>query len=66
MRRGTHQVSVRLHADDDTVWAVDGEPVGSTADITVSDPGPTGTESAKARTKVKTTATATSGPGAHK
>ncbi|MFI1210956.1 nuclear transport factor 2 family protein [Streptomyces sp. NPDC020802] len=39
--RGTHQVTVRLHADDDTVWAVDGEPVGSTADITVSDPGPT-------------------------
>ncbi|MFI1439987.1 hypothetical protein [Streptomyces fructofermentans] len=38
--RGTHQVTVRLHADDDTVWAVDGEPVGSTADITVSDPGP--------------------------
>ncbi|MEU9184509.1 nuclear transport factor 2 family protein [Streptomyces sp. NPDC048484] len=39
--RGTHQVTVRLHADDDTVWAVDGKPVGSTADITVSDPGPT-------------------------
>ncbi|MFH8466847.1 hypothetical protein [Streptomyces sp. NPDC017991] len=39
--RGTHQVTVRLHADDDTVWAVDGEPVASTADITVSDPGPT-------------------------
>ncbi|WP_328497326.1 hypothetical protein [Streptomyces sp. NBC_00414] len=38
--RGTHQVTVRLHADDDTVWAVDGEPVASTADITVSDPGP--------------------------
>ncbi|MFI6281052.1 hypothetical protein [Streptomyces sp. NPDC050988] len=56
--RGTHQVSVRLHADDDTVWAVDGEPVGSTADITVSDPGPTGTESA--------TASATNGQGTHK
>lgn len=41
--RGTHQVTVRLHADDDTVWAVDGEPVASTADITVSDPGPTPT-----------------------
>jgi len=38
--RGTHQVTVRLHADDDTVWAVDGEPVGSTADITVSGPNP--------------------------
>ncbi|WP_151479516.1 hypothetical protein [Streptomyces albicerus] len=44
--RGTHQVTVRLHADDDTVWAVDGEPVGSSADITVSEPGPTSTESA--------------------
>ena len=42
VRRGTHQVAVRLHADDDTVWAVDGEPVGSTADITVSGPGPGG------------------------
>ncbi|MFD6288502.1 hypothetical protein [Streptomyces sp. NPDC060205] len=39
--RGTHQVTVRLHADDDTVWAVDGKPVAGTADITVSDPGPT-------------------------
>ncbi|MGP4045671.1 nuclear transport factor 2 family protein [Streptomyces sp. 2A115] len=43
--RGTHQVTVRLHADDDTVWAVDGEPVGSSADITVSKPGPSPTES---------------------
>ncbi|MGW3419816.1 hypothetical protein [Streptomyces phaeochromogenes] len=66
--RGTHQVSVRLHADDDTVWAVDGEPVGSAADITVSDPGPTGTESAKAKATMAATATAaaTSGPGARK
>ncbi|MFE1801657.1 hypothetical protein ACFW9L_36615 [Streptomyces sp. NPDC059517] len=38
--RGTHQVTVRLHADDDTVWAVDGEPVAGTADITVSNPAP--------------------------
>ncbi|WP_413756481.1 hypothetical protein [Streptomyces sp. MMBL 11-3] len=38
---GTHQVTVRLHADDGTVWAVDGEPVAGTADITVSDPVPT-------------------------
>ncbi|MFE9645672.1 hypothetical protein ACFYO0_16515 [Streptomyces sp. NPDC006365] len=38
--RGTHKITVRLHADDDTVWAVDGEPVESTADITVSDPVP--------------------------
>lgn len=41
--RGTHKITVRLHADDDTVWAVDGEPVESTADITVSDPGPSPT-----------------------
>ncbi|CAL9400904.1 hypothetical protein SUDANB140_01452 [Streptomyces sp. enrichment culture] len=40
--RGTHQVTVRLYADDDTVWAVDGEPVESTADITASDAEPTG------------------------
>ncbi|MFD4262450.1 hypothetical protein ACFWR9_33720 [Streptomyces sp. NPDC058534] len=39
--RGTHQVTVRLYADDDTVWAVDGEPVESTADITASDTEPT-------------------------
>jgi hypothetical protein len=38
--RGTHQVTARLYADDGTVWAVDGEPVESTADITVSRPGP--------------------------
>lgn len=40
--RGTHHVTARLHADDGSVWAVDGEPVESTADITVSDrePGP--------------------------
>ncbi|MER6163803.1 hypothetical protein [Streptomyces violaceorubidus] len=40
--RGTHQVTVRLYADDDTVWAVDGKPVESTADITASDAEPTG------------------------
>ncbi|MEW2451454.1 hypothetical protein AB0896_28500 [Streptomyces parvulus] len=39
--RGTHQVTVRLYADDDTVWAVDGEPVESTADITASEAEPT-------------------------
>lgn len=33
---GTHQVTARLHADDDTVWAVSGRPVQSTADITAS------------------------------
>ncbi|NGO14678.1 hypothetical protein G5C60_45595 [Streptomyces sp. HC44] len=44
--RGTHQVTARLYADDDTVWAVDGEPVQSTADITVSEPGPASTTTA--------------------
>ncbi|MFI2201087.1 hypothetical protein ACH47Z_09985 [Streptomyces sp. NPDC020192] len=38
---GTHHVTARLYADDGTVWAVHGTPVQSTADITVSDPGPT-------------------------
>ncbi|MEV8428158.1 hypothetical protein [Streptomyces chartreusis] len=35
--RGTHQVTVRLYADDGTVWAVDGDPVQSTADVTASE-----------------------------
>ncbi len=35
---GTHQVTARLYADDGTVWAVDGKPVESTADITASEP----------------------------
>jgi len=34
---GTHHVTARLYADDDTVWAAHGKPVQSTADITVSD-----------------------------
>ncbi|MEW2495706.1 hypothetical protein AB0942_19580 [Streptomyces nodosus] len=46
--RGTHQLTARLHADDRTVWAVQGKPVESTADITASaaegtaNPGGTG------------------------
>ncbi|GAA4782859.1 hypothetical protein [Streptomyces ziwulingensis] len=36
--RGTHHVTARLYADDGTVWAVDGRPVQSTADITASEP----------------------------
>ncbi|MEU9556622.1 hypothetical protein [Streptomyces fumanus] len=36
--RGTHHVTAQLGADDGTVWAVDGEPVRSTADITASGP----------------------------
>ena len=35
--RGTHHVTARLYADDDTVWAVNGKPVESTADITASE-----------------------------
>ncbi|MFJ9864819.1 hypothetical protein [Streptomyces sp. NPDC101165] len=33
---GTHHVTARLYADDGTVWAVHGEPVQTTADITAS------------------------------
>lgn len=42
---GTHQLTARLYADDGTVWAVDGEPVESTADITASDPASTTSDS---------------------
>ncbi|NEB77186.1 hypothetical protein G3I40_18460 [Streptomyces sp. SID14478] len=34
--RGTHHLTVRLYADDHTVWAVDGKPVEATADLTAS------------------------------
>ncbi|MYW69682.1 hypothetical protein GTY65_37305 [Streptomyces sp. SID8379] len=34
--RGTHKVTARLYADDHTVWAVEGEPVEATADLTAS------------------------------
>ncbi|MEV1022657.1 hypothetical protein [Streptomyces sp. NPDC050264] len=34
--RGTHHVTARLYADDHTVWAVDGEPLEATADLTAS------------------------------
>ncbi|MFH8499240.1 hypothetical protein [Streptomyces coeruleorubidus] len=59
--RGTHQVTVRLYADDGTVWAVDGAPVESTADITASEPGPEPdpTPSADARRQARTHATQT-------
>jgi hypothetical protein len=36
--QGTHKVTARLYADDGTVWAVDGTPVESTADVTASKP----------------------------
>ncbi|MFE3852196.1 hypothetical protein ACFXPN_13745 [Streptomyces griseorubiginosus] len=38
--QGTHKVTARLYADDGTVWAVDGDPVESTADVTASEPQP--------------------------
>ncbi|MCQ9133665.1 MULTISPECIES: hypothetical protein [Streptomyces] len=37
---GTHEVTVRLYADDATVWAVEGRPVEATADVTASEPSP--------------------------
>ncbi|WP_128375541.1 hypothetical protein [Streptomyces cavernae] len=40
LSRGTHQLTVRLYADDGTVWAVNGEPVESTADVTASEDEP--------------------------
>ncbi|MFF5481167.1 hypothetical protein ACFY5C_28120 [Streptomyces sp. NPDC012935] len=58
--RGTHQVTVRLYADDGTVWAVDDDPVESTADITASEaeatptPAPASTASAAALSKPAT------------
>ncbi|MGV9455715.1 hypothetical protein [Streptomyces sp. NPDC003635] len=39
--RGTHHVTARLYADDGTVWAADGEPIESTADLTASAADPT-------------------------
>ncbi|MEV7388930.1 MULTISPECIES: hypothetical protein [unclassified Streptomyces] len=34
--QGTHHITARLYADDGTVWAVQGKPVESTADVTAS------------------------------
>lgn len=39
LSRGTHQLTARLYADDGTVWALHGEPIESTADLTASEPG---------------------------
>jgi hypothetical protein len=52
--RGTHRVTARLHADDGTVWAVDGTPVESAADITASEPGPGATPGADDRRQART------------
>ncbi|MFE7899843.1 hypothetical protein ACFU3E_20410 [Streptomyces sp. NPDC057424] len=61
--RGTHRVTARLYADDGTVWAVDGEPVESTADITASEPGPGVTPDASSRRKARTQGADTGGRG---
>ncbi|MFF7665183.1 hypothetical protein, partial [Streptomyces canus] len=45
--QGTHTVTARLYADDGTVWAVDGAPVESTADVTASEPQPTGSDASE-------------------
>lgn len=42
---GTHEVTVRLYADDATVWAVEGKPVEATADVTASEQSPAGSPS---------------------
>ncbi|MFJ9149700.1 hypothetical protein ACIRP7_16800 [Streptomyces sp. NPDC102270] len=47
--QGTHKVTARLYADDGTVWAVDGTPVESTADVTASKPESTGSGGSGAR-----------------
>ncbi|MFI5804201.1 hypothetical protein [Streptomyces sp. NPDC051561] len=38
-RKGTGTLTVRLHADDHTVWAVRGKPVQGTAPLTTAGPG---------------------------
>lgn len=62
--RGTHRVTARLYADDATVWAVDGKPVESTADVTSSGPGTGGvTPDAASRRKARTQGTDLGGRG---
>ncbi|NUP23215.1 MAG: hypothetical protein HOZ81_45600 [Streptomyces sp.] len=65
--RGTHQVTVRLYADDGTVWAVDGKPVENTAAITASQEEatatPTGTPKPAATPKATPSPAALSAPG---
>jgi hypothetical protein len=55
---GTHHVTARLYADDGTVWAVQGKPVESTADITAS-----GAETGSAPTSTATPAAPATSPG---
>lgn len=47
--RGTHQVTVRLYADDGTAWAVDGDPVERTADLTASETEATATPTSRSK-----------------
>jgi hypothetical protein len=63
LARGTHHVTARLYADDGTLWAVDGEPVERTADITASGDGtePPSTESASPTASGATGRTAADG-----
>lgn len=60
LAHGTHQVTARLYADDGTVWAVDGKPVESTADITASEPEP----EPETETETELETDTGSGPGA--
>lgn len=60
--QGTHKVTARLYADDGTVWAVDGDPVESTADVTASEPQ-TPTSPAAGAPGAESTAGAESVPG---
>ncbi|MEU3094360.1 hypothetical protein ABZ690_05915 [Streptomyces sp. NPDC006967] len=60
--RGTHKVTARLYADDGSVWAVDGKPVESTADITVSQEEPSADPSVEPI--AGTSVLGTSAPGA--
>ncbi|MGW4277258.1 nuclear transport factor 2 family protein, partial [Streptomyces seoulensis] len=62
--RGTHHVTARLYADDDTVWAVSGSAVQSTADITASGPAPGAGASSGAGPSAGAGASAGAGPSA--
>ncbi|MFI2415548.1 hypothetical protein [Streptomyces sp. NPDC018947] len=72
--RGTHRVTARLYADDGTVWAVGGEPVESTADVTASharpagatEPAPGGAEGEKADATRPNSACASIGTGSNR
>ncbi|MEU0689096.1 hypothetical protein [Streptomyces uncialis] len=56
LERGTHELTVRLHADDGTVWAVDGEAVEDIARVTTA-PRKDRAAGDRARSTAPTTAT---------